>query len=240
MKQASSDTTLSILELPSVLTDLFARAHRPLLAGATGPLGLFVRYLRRKPGRGLAVIYAVDELRSSHKTRANDPNRAVSLTLDEQALDGAHIRFTAEQAQHTSLEILPSGVLRAQDLGLSVQAFPADGSLPALAASCDTTPHSSLFEALQSAARVKLGDDGWQLVYATAEPVRYKPANRCVIRYNLILERGKDEEATLRNLTIFGKVYADPEQACRVQDLQQRLYNEQATRFIGAGGTRSE
>ncbi len=223
--QASSDTTLSILELPSVLTDLFARAHRPLLAGATGPLGLFVRYLRRKPGRGLAVIYAVDELRSSHKTRANDPNRAVSLTLDEQALDGAHIRFTAEQAQHASLEILPSGVLRAQDLGISVQAFPADGSLPALAASCDTTPHSPLFTALEQAAQAQLHDATWHLVAAQAIPVRYKPANRCVIRYHLQLEQG----TTQKTLTLFGKVYADPEQASSVQALQQQLYTEQAS-----------
>ena len=238
-KRPDPGASLSILDLPHIVTLLYERAKRPLLPGAQKPLGLFVRYLRRKPARGLAVVYAVDEIERCNKAHANDPNRSVSLTVDEQALDGAHICFTEAQAREAPLEIQGTGVLRAKDVGLSVQAFPADGSLPALAASCDTTPHSSLFEALQSAARVKLGDDGWQLVYATAEPVRYKPANRCVIRYNLILERGKDEEATLRNLTIFGKVYADPEQARRVQDLQQRLYNEQATRFIGAGGTGS-
>ena len=221
--------SLSILDLPGIVTLLYDRAQRPLLPGAQKPLGLFVRYLRRKPARGLAVVYAVDEIGRGNKAHSNDPNRSVSLTVDEQALDGAHICFTEAQAREAPLEIQSTGVLRAKDIGLSVQAFPADGSLPALAASCDTTPHSPLFEALQSAARAKLGDDGWQLVHATAVPVRYKPANRCVIRYHLTLDRGKDEESTLRNLTIFGKVYADPEQARRVQDLQQRLYNEQAT-----------
>ncbi len=227
--------SLSILDLPGIVTLLYERAQRPLLPGAQEPLGLFVRYLRRKPARGLAVVYAVDEIGHGNKAHANDPNRSVSLTLDEQALDGTHICFTEAQAREAPLEIEATGVLRAKDIGLSVQVFPADGSLPMLAASCDTAPHSSLFEALQSAAHVQLGNDTWQLVSASAVPVRYKPANRCVIRYHLILERGKDEEATLRNLTIFGKVYADAEQARRVQDLQQRLYNEQATRPVGAG-----
>src|SRR5437763_802361 len=143
--------SLSILELPSIVTLLFERAHRPLLPGAQGPLGLFVRYLRRKPARGLAVIYSVDEVkRVGGRGNANDPNRSVSLTLDEKALDGPHIRFSAADAQQAPVEVQPSGVLRAEDLGLSVQAFPADSSLPALAASCDTAQGSPLFNALQS------------------------------------------------------------------------------------------
>ncbi len=233
------NTNLSILDLPHIVTLLYQRAHRPLLPGAQKPVGLFVRYLRRKPARGLAVIYMVDELGQANKAHSNDPNRSVSLTLDEQALDGACIRFTEAQAREAPLEIQETGVLRANDIGLSVQAFPADGSLPALAASCDTTPHSPLFEALQSAARVQLGDDTWQLISASAVPVRYKPANRCVIRYHLALEHGKDEGATLRNLTVFGKVYADPEQARSVQALQQRLYDEQVIASRGTGEAKS-
>lgn len=234
------NTNLSIVDLPNIVTLLYQRANRSLLPGAQNTPGLFVRYLRRKPARGLAVIYTVDELGRANKTRSNDPNRSVSLTLDESALDGARIRFTKTQAQEAPLEVQETGVLRAEDIGLSVQAFPADNSLPALAASCDTTPHSELFEALQSAARIQLGDDTWQLVSASAVPVRYKPANRCVIRYHLALEHGKDEGATLRNLTLFGKVYSDPEQARSVQALQQRLYEEQASRTRVAKDTQSD
>jgi hypothetical protein len=223
-------TNISIIDLPNIVTLLYQRAERPLLPGAQGAPGLFVRYLRRKPARGLAVIYMVDELGSADKTHANAPDRSVSLTLDESALDGARILFTKAQAQEAPLEVQETGVLRAKDIGLSVQTFPADNSLPALAASCDTTPHSALFEALQSAARIQLGDDTWQLVFARAVPVRYKPANRCVIRYHLALEHGQDDGATSRNLTLFGKVYADPEQARSVQALQQRLYDEQASK----------
>ena len=140
MKPDDFDTNLSILELPSLLTQLFERANRPLLPGATQPVRLFVRYLRRKSGRGLAVIYSVGEVQSmgnratSHKAPGNNPYRSVSLTLDEKALDGAHIRFSAAQANLTALEAQPSGVLCATEIGLSVQAFPADSHLPALAA----------------------------------------------------------------------------------------------------------
>src|SRR2546430_4572205 len=88
------NTNLSILDLPNIVTLLYQRADRHLLPGAQGTPGLFVRYLRRKPARGLAVIYTVDELGRSNKTHSNDPNRSVSLTLDEQALDGVRIRFT--------------------------------------------------------------------------------------------------------------------------------------------------
>jgi hypothetical protein len=220
----SEDYNLSFLVLPSVLTHLFARAEQPLLPEAPGPLGLFARYLRRKPGRGLAVIYTVDEVRSS-RTHTNDPHHSVSLTLDEQALDGARIRFNTAQTEQASFEVLPSGVLRAPDLGISVQKFPADANLPALATSCDTTPQTPLFAALQAAAHAQLQDPAWCLVSASAIPVRYKPANRCVIRYHLQLEHLTDH--VQRDLTIFGKVYANPEQAHNVQLLQQELYDEQ-------------
>ncbi len=227
--QTTSNTNndaLSIMELPSILTLLFERAQRPLLAEAQGPIGLFVRYLRRKPERGLAVIYTVDEIRPAGKaTRTNDPHRSVSLTLDEQALNGAHILFTASQAGQSPLTIQPTGVLRIDEIGLSVQAFPADTNLPALAASCDTTKNTPLFHALEAAARTQLQDNTWQLVAASAEPVRYKPANRCVIRYRLHLQHGIT--TAQKSLTIFGKVYANPEQAQTVQSFIQQLYDEQ-------------
>ncbi|GAC1345094.1 MAG: hypothetical protein NVSMB27_06860 [Ktedonobacteraceae bacterium] len=228
MKPDDFDTNLSISELPSILVQLFERAHRPLLPGATQPVRLFVRYLRRKPGRGLAIIYTVDEVQSmgnratSHKVPGNNPYRSVSLTLDEKALDGAHIRFGAAQA---ALEVQPSGELCATEIGLSVQAFPADSQLPALVASCDTAPHSPLFQALEYAAQLQSGQPTWQLVSATAVPVRYKPSSRCVLRYHLSLEDSKT--LAQRSLTIFGKVYAETEQARTVQALTEQLYHEQ-------------
>ncbi len=228
MSTRSANTGVSILDLPSILTLLFERAGRPLLPGVAATPGLFVRYLRRKPARGLAVIYAVDEVGKRKSEQARDPRRAVSLTLDEQALDGAVIQFSEAQARETALEAQPTGVLRAEAIGLSVQAFPADNGLPALAASCDISLRS-VFEAIEQAARRQLQDENVTLTQVMAEPVRYKPGNRCVIRYRLTLNSHQHDEQ--KHLTIFGKVYADPQQARTVQELQQRLYDEQVSRL---------
>ena len=226
MSTPSANTGVSILDLPDILTLLFERAGRPLLPGAASTPGLFVRYLRRKPARGLAVIYAVDEIGKHKSEHARDPHRSVSLTLDESALDGATIQFSEAQARETALEVQPTGVLRAEAIGLSVQAFPADNGLPALAASCDISLNS-VFSAIEQAARAQLQDENWTLMQVVAEPVRYKPGNRCVIRYRLTLNRGEEQ----KHLTIFGKVYADPQQARTVQELQQRLYDEQVSKL---------
>ncbi len=227
MNQDHSNASLSIPKLPAIVTGLFERAQRPLLPELKGSAELFVRYLRRKPGRGLAVIYNVDEVKGSRRKYSHDLYHSVSLTLDEQALDGAYIRFSETQARQASVTVQPSGVVRAEDLGLSVQAFPADNSLPALAASCDTSPQSLLLQNLQAAAWQQLGNQDWQLVSAKAIPVRYKPANRCVIRYSLTLEHLNKKISSHNDVTIFGKVYADPQQALEVQSLQQQLYQEQ-------------
>jgi len=231
MSQNTSNTNVSILELPGIVMLIFERAQRSLLPEARGPVGLFVRYLRRKPKRGLAVIYHVDDLRPSGGTpalqHASDPKRSVSLTLNEGALDGPQIRFSGAQVRQSAVEVEPSGVLSVPELGISVQAFPADASLPALAASCNTSEHGPMFQALQAAARVQLHDTSWRLISASAEPVRYKPANRCVIRYRLVLERNDGDSPVRKNFTFFGKVYADPEQAEGVQAMQQELYDEQ-------------
>src|SRR5581483_8446312 len=219
---------LAITDLPATLTQIFEQAQRPLLPQAQGPLGLFVRYLRRKAERGLAIIYTVDAKHSSRKGRINTPDHMVSMTIDEQAMDGVHIRFSATQAERAPLTILPSGVLHLTDLGLAVQHFPADNGLPALPACCDTSPQSPLFAALQLAAAQQTGDTTSRLVKASAEPVRYKPGNRCVIRYHLQLEQPGDEaEGKQKLLTLFGKVYSNPEQAREIQSLQEQLYEEQ-------------
>jgi hypothetical protein len=149
----------------------------------------------------------------------------VSLTLNEQALSGAQILFTDQQLHDALVDVTPTGVLHVANLGIAVQKFPADASLSALAASCDTSPQSLLFPTLQTAAQTQLQDEAWRLTSAHAEPVRYKPASRCVIRYRLLLQHAVTREQ--KTLTIFGKVYAAPEQAQHVQLLQQQLYDEQ-------------
>jgi len=224
-KQLSGTSHLTIQELPLVIRDLFKLTHHELLPGSQRPSDLFVRYLRRKAGRGLAVIYDACELLPRHQ-RKTAVHRAISLTLDEQALAGSSIRITPEQARNAVLEQTSSGIVQAIDLGMALQAFPADSSLPTLAACCDTSTTSPLFSSLQEAARAVLADSRWNLYTARAVPVRYKPASRCVIRYELVLARENGSDST-RALSLFGKVYADPAQARTVQELMQQLYAEQ-------------
>ncbi|GAC1567684.1 MAG: hypothetical protein NVS3B14_14500 [Ktedonobacteraceae bacterium] len=213
---STSGVGLFISELPQVVALLFERAQLPLLPGAQRPIDLFVRYLRRKPGRGLAVVYNVDGRRADHP---------VSLTLAESSLEGARIRFQLAQAQRAMPIVQAPGILQVDELGISLQAFPMDAALPTLAASCDTAPEGPLFQALERAAQRPPGDPAWSLVAADAQPVRYKPASRCVIRYRLTLERMPGH--VQRTLTIYGKVYADVEQACDVQATLAALYDEQ-------------
>ncbi len=188
---------------------------------------LFVRYLRRKPGRGLAVIYDVHEGKQGKENRENDLYHSLSLTLDEQALEGSRIRFSEAEAELSMYSIQTAGVLRADNLGLAVQLFPADDSLPALVKCCDVTPQSSLLHDVQLAVQHYLDNQNWHVVSATVTPIRYKPASRCVLRYNLTVEDSSNTMTQRRNVTIFGKVYADRQQSYAVQSLQQKLYQEQ-------------
>lgn len=230
MKHTSETSAgpLSITDLPFLLIDLFEREHHSLLPGVRGPLGLFVRYLRRKPQRGLAINYAVDEIASTR--HSHTPGRTVSLTIDETALEGAHLRFSEEEVQQARVDMQSSGVLYVPALGMFVQKFPADGHLATLAASCDTTPGSPLCLALEATVQRQLQDASWQLLVVQAIPIRYKPASRCVIRYELQLTHAVQAEQ--RAVKLFGKIYSDVEAAQHSQNLQRQLYQEQKRQSI--------
>ena len=224
-EQYTDDSRLTIEDVPQIVRELFARTQQELLPDATRPVELFVRYLRRKPARGLAIIYDASE-RLSRKQRAAAAHRAVSLTLGEPALNGSSIRITSAQVRNTPLAQDAVGGVQAPDLAIALQAFPADSNLPTLADCCTVSAGSPLLDHLQAAAHLLLGDTNWQLRAAQAIPVRYKPANRCVIRYELELVRPQDASVT-QTLSLFGKVYADSAQARTVQQLTRQLYAEQ-------------
>lgn len=222
-EQPAHASHITIQALPDVVRTILARSHQQPLPDTAQPWELFVRYLRRKPERGLAVIYDACEIRSRSQ-RPSAAHRTVSLTLAESALIGSTIRLTSPQIQHTSLTTSATGLVQVGELGLALQTFPADSDLPHLAACCDTSATSTLFASLQKAARVLLANHDWQLCNAQATPIRYKPASRCVIRYDLALQHRDGQQ---RTLSIFGKVYANPTQARAVHELLHRLYDEQ-------------
>jgi hypothetical protein len=181
------------------------------------PAGLQLTYLRRKRARGLLAVYRTREL------------GLITLSLDEALLDGGRIRLRTEELRRAPVEGRWPGVLSAADGALSLLAFPSDPRLPRLAACCTVERDTELFQALEAAGRGQLNDRRWKLARATAEPVRYKPGSRCVIRYRLAPERGAAGG-------VIGKLYRDPEDLRKVGRALSALYDEQVSdrRFGGA------
>src|SRR5947207_14007815 len=164
--QPGSGATVSIQALSSIVQRL---PH--CLRGQTG---LSIRYLRRKPGRGLVIVYAAGALTAGSGPHGRDPHRWLTVVVDEAALVGTRLRFTTEQVRQARL-----------GTHVAVQVFPADGALPTLATSLRTAPGEPVFAELEAAARTQLCDPGWHICHRRAGPVRYKHGSRYVITYTL-------------------------------------------------------
>jgi len=202
-----------------------------MLSGVQGPVGLFVRYLRCKPARGLTIRYQAAARNASRRKRFTIPHRWITVITGEAALAGTQIPWTAGQVVQPTLHVrAPDNApgTTFTDLGLVVRVFPADQGLSALGETCSPSPRGPVFSALETAAQIQLCDASWHLTFTTAEPVRYKPSSRCVIRYRLLLERTTAEGTLQQNLTLFGKLYGDPEHARMIHATLQQLYAEQA------------
>jgi hypothetical protein len=155
-----------------------------------------LRYLRRKPGRGLVAVFGPGAVGDIY-----------TVTVDEQAL----------------LEGLDAATLS----GSTVQEFPVDPKLPHLDVVMAPSEHPELAAALESTARQFHGlPAGWPLVGVVAEPVRYKPGNRCVLRYRLRFGRPGTDGAT-RTCTLVAKLYGEQSEAEDADGLLVRL-REQA------------
>jgi hypothetical protein len=183
--------------------------------GADPPARLGMAYLRRKPGRGLVAVYRALDSRGNLV-----PPPFVWLSVDEAALHGNAVVLP----ETATFELDPAaswpGVLRLPAQSISLVAFPDDPVMPALMPACDVRPGSPVFASLEAAARAVFDDPSLVLRSAVATPLRYKPADRCVVRYRLVGEDGAETGAV-------GKVYADIEKACAVEALVRRIYDEQ-------------
>ncbi|MGZ4650268.1 MAG: hypothetical protein ACXV3A_07015, partial [Kineosporiaceae bacterium] len=124
-----------------------------------------LRYLRRKPGRGLVAVFG-----------PGDRGDIYTVTVDERSVLGA--------ADGDGIHSVPA-----------VQQFPVDPKLPHLDTVMAPAGHRPLVDALESAAR-RIHDvpADRPLLRIVAEPVRYKPGDRCVIRYRLSFGPPRAEE----------------------------------------------
>jgi hypothetical protein len=207
MKASPPEATLGVRDLPDVVEALLARAG---IAAATSEMHL--TYLRRKAGRGLVAVYRVADRAAA--------SPFVHLAIDERSLDGMTIGFSRDRLERPAhIEATWPGILEDDELGVTVQAFPADAGLPALADACSPAAATPVRAAL-SHALAELGEGSEAIAAATVAPVRYKPGDRCVLRYRLALEGGGRS-------SVIGKVYADVDQAAEVYRLNEQLYDEQ-------------
>lgn len=156
-----------------------------------------LRYLRGKPGRGLVAVFG-----------PGDRGEIYTVTIDEGSLLGASDGDAAAP-------------------GPTVRRFPADPQLPYLDAAMAPSAHRPLADAIESAARrVHDVPADRPLLGVVAEPVRYKPGGRCVIRYRLAFgDPGDAGEAgaAARTCTLVAKLYPEPSEAQAAQDLLARL-----------------
>jgi hypothetical protein len=179
------------------------RGAGPLVTGATDALDKYLahlgadggrpplRYLRRKPGRGLVAVFG-----------PNASGAIYTVTVDERSL----------------LEAPQDGAALAEP---TIQQFPVDPKLPDLDAVMTPSQHPALADALESAARRMHGvPDDRPLLGIEAEPVRYKPGDRCVLRYRLRFG-GPGTAAT--TCTLVAKLYREVAEAEAADELLDRL-----------------
>ncbi|MFP5346744.1 MAG: phosphotransferase family protein [Actinomycetes bacterium] len=159
-----------------------------------------LRYLRRKPGRGLVAVFG----------SAGD-GEVYTVSVEEAALSGV------------------AGSAPAQ--GPTVRRFPDDPQLPHLATAMTPSAHAEVAEALEALARRVHGvPPSYQLCGIDAEPLRYKPGDRCVLRYRLrFAPRDESGSGTgPRTHTLVAKLYRDRAEAERADELLRRLGSEAA------------
>jgi len=179
-------------------------------------------YLRRKPGRGLVAVYGT----------ARAPRDMYTVTVEESAV-ASDLVEPGRMTHHPVLEEIPE-LVEIPPLGLTIQRFPHDERLPSLAAAMTPYEHPQLREALEQAAAELLGEgsDILRLVSADAVPLRYKPGDRCVLRYRLRLQRGAFADGARGQVTVsvIGKLYGEPGQAHAAAGLMTRLVHAQGER----------
>src|SRR6266571_4450926 len=99
-----SGAAVSIPELPAIVLRLLERAPGCSFPGIQGRSGLFVRYLRRKPGRGLAIVYQAG-------SGPSVLDRSVTVTIGEPALAGTRIGLRARELDQARLKVEALGVI---------------------------------------------------------------------------------------------------------------------------------
>jgi glutathione synthase/RimK-type ligase-like ATP-grasp enzyme len=170
---------------------------------------LYVTTVRRKPGRGLVLI--------GHKHQSRPLRGAAAIAMSRYASAGepAVSALGTATALSSLVDILdgaPAAFAPALLAATSAHSYPDDPGLPGLASAVDPHPEGELWRALERAALSISARVGGKLVAAAAEPVRYKPGGRCLVRYRLELS-GDGPGAACHEVDIYGKVFRGADEA---------------------------
>jgi glutathione synthase/RimK-type ligase-like ATP-grasp enzyme len=164
---------------------------------------LYVTTVRRKPGRGLVLVG------HEHQARPLRGPAAIARSRYASAGEPAVSALGTTTAISSLIDILdgaPATFAPGPLAATSAHAYPDDPGLPGLAAAVDPQPAGELWQALERAALSISAGAAGKLVAAAAEPVRYKPGGRCLVRYRLQLS-GHGPGAASDEVDIYGKVF---------------------------------
>ena len=186
-------------------TGVAAALDEALRAAGAGDELPPLTYLRRKPGRGMVAVYGT----------ASRAGSIYTVSVDESAMARGAVHDAGSTAGAWTGEALD--LFEVPALGLTIERFPHDGRLGHLAAAMSPAEGGPVWQALASTSTQTL-----RRVDAT--PVRYKPGDRCVIRYVLHTVSATGVDA---RQTVVGKLYGDLDQARQAAELMQRLWDLQ-------------
>lgn len=187
--------------LAAVLDDALRTSDGP---AARPPL----TYLRRKPQRGMVAVYGSPGRGREMYTVSVDETAMGAVPTG--AVDLGAGRWAGGDGGDAHLYEVPA-------LGLTIERFPHDGKLHHLALAMTPTEGGALWRALEAACTGTLRS-------VEASALRYKPGDRCVIRYDL---HSDGTGAGRAQTSVVGKLYGDAEQAREAHELMLRLWNLQ-------------
>jgi len=166
-----------------------------------------ITYCKVKPWRDVSLALSVD----SHYGRSGDSCRQFVSGSMWASLDDARTHWREELASATDGFAGEPGrdpharasAVFVPELATVLRLFPADSVLTGLGPATDLAGMTALL----SESLPECRDEGWRMRDLEVEPVHYKPARLCTLRYSLLLDHPKGGES--RRVHLFGKVYRD-------------------------------
>ncbi|MGO4341512.1 phosphotransferase family protein [Pedococcus sp. 2YAF34] len=186
-----------------------------------------LRYLRRKPGRGLVAVYgdAREEMYTVTVDETAAAGHQTAAPGHEKATTG-RVSAVSVTADPTYLADADGSVVHIDRLGVTIQRFPHDERLPGLEAAVHPVPGDPVWTALAAVLSAD-GSEEVELRAVSAVPLRYKPGDRCVLRYRL---EGQGSAGGRFTGSVIGKLYRTVEQAHDATTLAERLWSLQGDR----------